>query len=120
MIFQFIIIAFNALMTSCQEVTENAKAIPSAVTTEPNSKISTTPVSYFAPWDTAKTQWLENEDTKFDNKTLTLGYLIPWTKDWEVGPTMGAAILLGLREIERQQLLPGYKVSKCPLSLIFI
>ena len=48
-----------------------------------------------------------------------MGYLIPWTKDWEVGPYMGAAIILGLKEIQKRQLLPGYKVGESHINMYY-
>ncbi len=45
------------------------------------------------------------------NNTLTLGYLVPWTQGTSFGPTMGSAIIVGLQEVERRRLLPGYTIE---------
>lgn len=45
------------------------------------------------------------------NGTLTLGVLIPWEQGWLVGPSVGSAFLLGLDEVRRRQLLPGYQIN---------
>ena len=47
------------------------------------------------------------------NNTLTLGYLVPWAEDheWEIGPYVGSAIILGIEEVHRRQLLPGYDIE---------
>ena len=36
---------------------------------------------------------------KNHTKTIKLGVLIPWTKDWEFGPKIGGAIVAGLEEV---------------------
>ncbi len=45
------------------------------------------------------------------NMTLTLGFSIPWERGWTVGGTIGSAIVLGIKEVEKRQLLPGYDVE---------
>lgn len=57
-------------------------------------------------WDT----WLRDETERTTPDVLTVGYLIPWSQDWEVGPTMGAAILLGIQEVQERQLIGDYQV----------
>ncbi len=51
-----------------------------------------------------------NETDSFPNGKLTLGYLVPW-QGWPVGPSVGSAIILGINEIEKRQLLPGYEIE---------
>ena len=45
------------------------------------------------------------------NNTLTLGYLLPWVKGWFIGPLVGSAIILGIDEVHKRQLLPGYNIN---------
>ncbi len=45
------------------------------------------------------------------NKTLTLGYIIPWNRGWLVGHQIGSAILVGIEEVNRRQLLPMYDIN---------
>lgn len=45
------------------------------------------------------------------NSTLTLGYLIAWEQGWLGGPVMGSAIILGVEEVYRRNLLPGYQIE---------
>ena len=45
------------------------------------------------------------------NNTLTIAYSIPWSHDWAVGPVMGSAIVVGLEEVRRRQLLPGFDIE---------
>ena len=45
------------------------------------------------------------------NNTLTIGYIIPWSHDWPIGPSTGSAISLGIKEVERRGLLPGYQID---------
>ncbi len=45
------------------------------------------------------------------NQTLTLGYAMPWQAGWQFGVGVGSAIVLGIREVEKRQLLPGYKIE---------
>jgi hypothetical protein len=48
---------------------------------------------------------------KVTNKTLTLGFLLPWEKGWSAGPFLGSAIILGIKEVQNRQLLPGYELK---------
>ena len=48
---------------------------------------------------------------KTTNSTLNLGMLIPWTQEWDLGPTMGAGAVLGVEEVKRRGLLPGYEIE---------
>ena len=43
--------------------------------------------------------------------TLQIGVLIPWTQDWILGDKMGSGIVVGIEEVERRQLLPGFKID---------
>ncbi len=45
------------------------------------------------------------------NNTLTLGYSLPWERGWHGGGIIGSAIELGIKEVHRRQLLPGYQVK---------
>ena len=42
------------------------------------------------------------------NRTITMGYLVPWEYGWPVGGTMGSAIDVAIKEIKNRGLLPGY------------
>ncbi len=52
---------------------------------------------------------LANE--KADNNTLTIGLSIPWEQGWKLGGLIGSAFVLGIREVEKRQLLPGYEIK---------
>ncbi len=45
------------------------------------------------------------------NITLTLGLSVPWDRVWNVGMSVSSAIILGIKEVERRQLLPGYQIE---------
>ncbi len=45
------------------------------------------------------------------NKTLTLGYSLPWSRGWNVGTMLAPAIVLGIREVHKRQLLLGYEIE---------
>ena len=45
------------------------------------------------------------------NKTLTIGFTIPWRQGWVVGPNIGSAIVLGIREVRRRGILPGFDIE---------
>ena len=45
------------------------------------------------------------------NNTLTLAYSIPWERGWVIGPLLGSAIIPGIEEVHRRQLLPGYDIE---------
>ena len=45
-----------------------------------------------------------------NNDTLMIGYVLP-SIGWPVGPTIGSAIILAIEELDRRQILPGYKVD---------
>ncbi len=45
------------------------------------------------------------------NNTLMLGYLLPWEKEWLPSQKIGSAIVIGIEEVYKRQLLPGYKVD---------
>lgn len=44
------------------------------------------------------------------SKSLTLAYSIPWTGVIDLGGSFASAINIGLKEVHRRQLLPGYKI----------
>ena len=48
---------------------------------------------------------------KVTNGTLTLGYLISWTHEWAIGPLIGSALNVGLKEVRRRQLIPDYDIE---------
>ena len=50
-------------------------------------------------------------DNKTEQSTLNLGILIPWTQEWDLGPTMGSGAVLGVEEVKRRGLLPGYDIE---------
>ena len=45
------------------------------------------------------------------NNTLMLGYLLPWEREWLVPQTIGSAIIVGIEEVYKRQLLPGYEID---------
>ncbi len=45
------------------------------------------------------------------NKTLNLGLSIPWEVGWKVGGQIASAMILGLKEIKKRQLLHGYEIE---------
>ena len=45
------------------------------------------------------------------NNTLTIGYLLSWSHEWAVGPFIGSAIIVAIKEIRKRQLLPGYHID---------
>ena len=45
------------------------------------------------------------------NGTLTLGYLLPWSHDWSLGVSTAPAITIAIREVDRRELLPGYRIE---------
>ena len=49
--------------------------------------------------------------TASNTTTLMLGYFVPWIQGYKAGPGLGSAINVAIEDIERQQLLPGYKVD---------
>ncbi len=49
--------------------------------------------------------------SKLDGSILTIGYLVPWEQGWLVGPHLGSAVMLGIKEVEKRQLLPGYHLK---------
>ena len=48
---------------------------------------------------------------KVTNGTLTLGYLISWSHEWAIGPLIGSALNVGLKEVRRRQLIPDYEIE---------
>ncbi len=44
-------------------------------------------------------------------KILNMGVLLPWTNDWELGPYMGSGVVVGIQEVYKRQLLPGYEIA---------
>ena len=62
---------------------------------------------------------------KAENNTLTIAFAFSWTGVWPAGRTIGGAFVVGLDEVHRRNLLPGYALewkfrdSSC-LSLIHI
>ncbi len=55
--------------------------------------------------------WGGNVQGMAVNKTLTVAYSIPWVQGWPVGIRAGSAIIVGIEEVERRQLLPGYHID---------
>ena len=45
------------------------------------------------------------------NKTFTLAYTLSWNQEWLVGRQIGSAIMLGIEEVYRRNLLPGYEIK---------
>ena len=45
------------------------------------------------------------------NNTLNIGYLLPWSVGWNVGPFMGSAIMPAIEEVKRRQLLSDYEID---------
>ncbi len=54
---------------------------------------------------------LTQADIPDKTKTLNLGMLLPWSDEWILGPYMGAAAGLGVKEVIRRQLIPGVNIS---------
>ena len=50
-------------------------------------------------------------ETEKSNKTLTLGYFVPWEQGYIAGPTLGCAIVVAIDHIKQQQILPEYDVE---------
>ena len=67
-------------------------------------------VTYITISDTASTE-LPGFGPYTDNKTLNLGVLIPWTQEWDLGQAMGSGVIVGLEEVEKRDLLPGYDIK---------
>ncbi len=44
-------------------------------------------------------------------KKLVLGFTIPWSQKWLVGPKIASAIILGIDEVGNRELLPGYEID---------
>ena len=42
---------------------------------------------------------------------LTIAYFLPWMRGWPVGPQVGSANVLGIREIRKRGLLPDYDIE---------
>ena len=55
--------------------------------------------------------WANNIQGVAVNNTLTLGYLVSWQKGWIAGPYLGSAIVVGIQEVRRRGLLPGYEIE---------
>ncbi len=53
----------------------------------------------------------DNIPEKPGTKTLTLGYSLPWSHGWNIGTLFGSGIVLGIREVHKRQLLPGYEIE---------
>ena len=45
------------------------------------------------------------------NSTFTLAYTLPWERGWLLGQQVGAAIILGVEEVYRRNILPGYDIE---------
>ncbi len=45
------------------------------------------------------------------NNTFTLGLTIPWVTGWKIGYYIGSAIILGIEEVQRRQILQGYDIE---------
>ena len=61
-------------------------------------------------WLTILAIYLMHSEGIADN-TLTIGYILPWERGWIVGQTVGSSIILGIEEVQRRQLLPGYEIQ---------
>ena len=59
----------------------------------------------------SKYVWGGNVQGEAVNKTLNVAFSIPWTQGWTVGSRAGAAIIVGIEEIKRRQILPGYEIE---------
>ncbi len=53
----------------------------------------------------------DNIPEKPGTKTLTLGYSVTWSHGWNIGTMFASAIVLGIREVHKRQLLPGYEIE---------
>ncbi len=45
------------------------------------------------------------------NDTLTIAFIFAWSGSWPAALTMGGAFLVGLEEVQRRNLLPGYNIE---------
>ncbi len=45
------------------------------------------------------------------NNTLTIAFTFPWSGAWPAGPSIGGAFIVGLEEVRRRNLLPGYDIQ---------
>ena len=45
------------------------------------------------------------------NNTFTLGLTLSWISGWEIGYSIGPGIILGIEEVHRRQILPGYDIE---------
>ncbi len=45
------------------------------------------------------------------NNTFTLAYTLSWNQEWLVGRQIGSAIILGIEEVYRRNILPGYQIE---------
>ncbi len=55
--------------------------------------------------------WSGNIQGVAVNNTLTLGYLVSWEQGIIFGPYVGSAIIVGIQEVRRRGLLPGYDIE---------
>ncbi len=62
-------------------------------------------ISHLESGDTANVQGVAV------NNTLTLAYLVSWTEGLTIGQQVGSAIILGIDEVYRRGLLPGYHIE---------
>ena len=45
------------------------------------------------------------------NNTLTLGFILPWHQNVFIGQAVGSAMILGVEEVYRRGILPGYDIQ---------
>ncbi len=45
------------------------------------------------------------------NKTFTLGFVLPWEKEVRLGGIIGSAMLVGVQEVYKRQILHGYEIE---------
>ncbi len=53
----------------------------------------------------------KNECGKYKNNTLTIAFTFSWTGVWPAGRTIGGAFVVGLEEVRRRNILPGYNIQ---------
>ena len=56
---------------------------------------------------TAMTMAKHNRNTS----VLTIGYLVTWERNLLIGTASGSAFVIGLEEVKRRQILPGYEIK---------
>ena len=61
----------------------------------------------------AKGQTTPKNDASKDSspKVMNLACLIPYTKTWPLGNVVAAGIIVGIKEVYKRNILPGYDVE---------